>query len=192
MPVISTQVPEARNQGASPVGTATLPPFQGINADPVMLQAIQESVESGLAMCGIEARCVGVSTIPVKETGSVTGLIGVHGGVSGFITVNMAEQVALAAVGGLLKDRCEKLTNQVVDGVGELTNIISGGIKKGLYGSPWIFSHITVPSVIIGQNYQIAYAKGLQFLSVTFEHQNDDSLMLADRMMQVAISLIRL
>ena len=80
----------------------------------------------------------------------------------------------------------------MVDGVGELTNIISGGIKKGLYGSPWLFSHITVPSVIIGQNYQIAYAKGLQFLSVTFEHQTDDALMLSDRLMQVAISLIRL
>ena len=174
------------------MSTATLPAINTFNADPVLLGAIVTGVESALAMCGIEARCVGVSTIPVKETGSVTGLIGVHGNVSGFITVNMAEQVALAAVGGLLQDRCEKLTNQVVDGVGELTNIISGGIKKGLYGSPWLFSHITVPSVIIGQNYQIAYAKGLQFLSVAFEHQTDDALMLADRLMQVAISLIRL
>ncbi|MCC6127081.1 MAG: chemotaxis protein CheX [Pirellulales bacterium] len=127
-----------------------------------------------------------------KETGSVTGLIGVHGNVSGFITVNMAEQVALAAVGGLLQEPCPRLSNQVVDGVGELTNIISGGIKKGLYGSPWLFSHITVPSVIIGRNYQIAYAKGLQYLSVAFEHQTDDALLLADRLMQVAISLIRL
>jgi chemotaxis protein CheX len=172
--------------------TAALPSKIAFQADPLLLDAITGGVESGLAMCGIDARCVGVSTIPVQETGSVTGLIGVHGNVSGFITVNMAERVALAAVGGLLQEPCEKLSNQVVDGVGELTNIISGGIKKGLYGSPWLFSHITVPSVIIGQNYQIAYAKGLQYLSVAFEHQSDDALLLTDRLMQVAISLIRL
>lgn len=174
------------------MSTATLPSSNTFNADPALYNAIVEGVQSGLAMCGIQARCVGVSSIPIKETGSVTGLIGVHGGVSGFITVNMAEEVARAAVGGLLQDRCEKLNREVIDGVGELTNIISGGIKKGLYGSPWLFSHITVPSVIIGQNYQIAYVKGLQFLSVAFEHQAEDTLLLADRLMQVAVSLIRL
>jgi chemotaxis protein CheX len=172
--------------------TATLPDLQTLNADPVLLSSIMGAVESGLEMCGIKARCVGVSTIPVKETGLITGLIGVHGNVSGFITVNLADQVALAAVGGLLQDRCDKLTHEVVDGVGELTNIIAGGIKKRLYGNQWLFNHITVPSVIIGQNYQIAYAKGLHYLSVTFEHESSSSLMLADRLMQVAISLIKL
>jgi chemotaxis protein CheX len=174
------------------MSTATLPAVETLNADPVLLSSIMSGVESGLKMCGIQAKCVGISMIPSQETGSVTGLIGVHGSVSGFITVNMAEQVAMAAVGGLLQDRCEKMTNQVVDGVGELTNIISGGIKKGLCGSPWLFNQITVPSVIIGKNYQIAYAKGLHFLSVTFEHQTEDALMLADRLLQVAVSLIRL
>jgi chemotaxis protein CheX len=174
------------------MSAATLPPIETFKADPLLLAAIIEGMENGLQMCNLQARCVGVSTIPVKDTGSITGLIGVHGNVSGFITVNLAEKVALAAVGGLLQDRCTELTNEVVDGVGELTNIVSGGIKKGLYGSPWVFSHITVPSVIIGQNYQIAYAKGLQFLSVTFEHESSDSIMLADRLIQVAISLIRL
>jgi chemotaxis protein CheX len=163
-----------------------------LNADPVLHNAIMEGVEAGLAMCSIEMRCVGASVIPTKEAGSVTGLIGVHGGVSGFITVNMADNVALAAVGGLLQERCEKISTQIIDGVGELTNIIAGGIKKGLSGSPWGFNQITVPSVIVGENYQIAYVKGLQFLSVTFEHQTEDSLLLSDRLMQVAISLIRL
>jgi chemotaxis protein CheX len=174
------------------MSTETLPAIKSFKADPVLLASIIGGVENALTMCGIDARCVGVSNIPVKEAGTITGLIGVHGNVSGFITVNMAEQVALAAVGGLLQDQCLKLTNEVVDGVGELTNIIAGGIKKGLYGSPWLFSNITVPSVIIGQNYQIAYSKGLQFLSVSFEHESSESLMLADRILQVAISLIRL
>lgn len=166
--------------------------LQGLSADPILLKAINDAVASCLTMCEMAVKCVGVNTVPVRDPGSITGMIGVHGNVSGFITVNMAEPVARALVSGLLQDSFQTLSHQVVDGVGEITNIISGGIKKGLVGSPWAFGHVTVPSVIIGQNYQIAYAKGLQYLSVTFEQENAEALMLSDRMIQVAISLIRL
>jgi chemotaxis protein CheX len=160
-------------------------------ADPVLLKAIIDGVTDCLTSCGTKARCVGVSAIPTHEPGSVTGLIGVHGDVSGFVTVNMAERVARAAVGGLLQEQFDTLTPQIIDGVGEMTNIIAGGIKKGLSGSPWGFSHVTVPSVIIGRNYQIAYCRNLIFLSVTFEHQDPEVLMLEDRLLQVSVSLIR-
>ena len=160
--------------------------------DPVLASAVTKAVESCLIMCNIKARCVGMSTIPSREPGTITGMIGVHGEVSGFITVNMAEAVAKAAVGGLLQDPCPTLNAQVIDGAGEITNIVAGGIKNGVLGTKWSFSHVTVPSVIIGRNYQIAYAKGLEYLCVLFEHDDCDSIMLDDRILQVAISLIRL
>lgn len=163
-----------------------------LNADPIQLKAITDSVDSCLAMCDMPVKCVGVSTVPVRDQGSITGIIGVHGNVSGFITINMPEPVAKALVSGLLQDHFDQLSHQVVDGVGEIANIVAGGIKKGLFGSPWGFSNVTVPSVIIGQNYQIAYAKGLEYLCVTFEQDNVDALLLSDRLLQVAISLIRL
>ncbi len=175
------------------MATATLAetasPF---TANPKLLEAISASVESCLAMCDARARCVGVSSIPTGEVGSITGLIGVHGNVSGFITVNLAERVALTTVSGLLQEQVEAVSNQVIDGVGEITNIVSGGIKKGLVGTPWAFSHVTVPSVIVGQNYQIAFTKGLEYLSATFEHIDQNAVMLSDRLIQVAVSLIRL
>jgi len=174
------------------MSTATADNLSAVSADPVLLSAVISSVESCLAMCDTEAKCVGVSSVPTRDPGKITGMIGVHGSVSGFITVNMAETVAMSAVGGLLQDRFERLTPQVIDGAGEMTNIISGGIKSGLAGSAWAFSHVTVPSVIVGQNYQIAYVKGLQFISATFEHTNDEALMLDDRIIKVSISLIRL
>lgn len=163
-----------------------------LDVDPVILKAITDAVDSCLMMCDTEAQCVGVSTIPGREPGSITGMIGLHGNVSGFVTVNLAEKVAMAAVGGLLQDRFTELTSQVIDGAGEITNIIAGGIKKGLAGSAWSVNNMTVPSVIIGRNYQIAYARGLKYLCVTFEYRNADVLMLEDRLMQVAISLIKL
>lgn len=161
-------------------------------ADPVLLKSIVDSVEQALQMCDSVARCVAVARVPARDPGSVTGLIGVHGSVSGFITVNLAERVAKSIVGGLLQDSYDALTGQVIDGVGELTNIIAGGIKKGVLGSPWAFGNVTVPSVIVGRNYQIAFCRGLEYLSVTFEQENDDAVLLEDRLMQVAVSLIRL
>lgn len=165
--------------------------MDSISANPVLLKAIVGAVESCLTMCDVEAKCVGMHTVPAKDPGTVTGIIGVHGDVSGFITVNMAERVAMSAVGRLLQVDFDTLTHQVIDGVGEMTNIISGGVKMGLSGTPWGFSHVTVPSVIVGHNYQIAYAQGLQFLSAVFEQQKVQTVMLDERLLQVAVSLIR-
>lgn len=174
------------------MATASVEVMDSISADPLLLKAIVGGVNSCLTMCDMEAKCVGVNSVPTKDPGTVTGIIGVHGDVSGFVTVNMAEKVAMSCVGGLLQDKFETLTHQVVDGVGEMTNLISGGVKMGLSGTPWSFSNVTVPSVIIGHNYQIAYAKGLHFLSAVFEQQNVETVMLDDRLLQVSISLIRL
>jgi chemotaxis protein CheX len=174
---------------ATATAEATL---EGIDVDTLLFRSIRNAVTSSLTMCDTTARCVGVSTIPSHEPGLITGLIGVHGNVSGFITVNLAEQFALAAVGGLLQDKFDELTAQVVDGVGEITNLIVGGVKKSLASSPWAFTNITVPSVIVGNGYKLAFARGLEYLCVSFEHDNDAAVLLENRMMQVSISLLRL
>lgn len=174
------------------MATAVLETLNEFAADPTILKSIIDAVNSSLSMCDTEAKWVGMSAIPTRDPGNITGMIGIHGEVSGFITVNMAETVAMSMIGGLLQDQFEKLTPQVIDGAGEITNIIAGGIKKGLSRTPWSFSHVTVPSVIVGQNYQIAYAGGLQYLCATFEHQNDEALLLDDRLIKVAVSMIRL
>ncbi len=174
------------------MATVSTDPLASLGVEATLLNTIIDSVESCLTMCDTTAKCVGTSTVPMADPGTVTGMIGIHGNVSGFITVNMANKVALSAVGGLLQDEFSQLDAQVIDGVGEMTNIISGGIKNGLSGTPWQFSHVTVPSVIVGRNYQIAYAKGLDFLSATFEHDNEDAFLLDDRLIKVAISMLRL
>lgn len=174
------------------MATVATDPLAALGVESVILKTIMDAVDSCLTMCDATAKCVGTSTVPMADPGTVTGMIGIHGNVSGFITVNMAEKVALSAVGGLLQDHFNQLDAQVIDGVGEMTNIISGGIKNGLAGSPWQFSHVTVPSVIVGRNYQIAYAKGLDFLSATFEHNNEEAFLLDDRLIKVAISMLRL
>ena len=135
---------------------------------------------------------MGISSVPPVDGGDVTGMIGIHGKVSGFITVNMGNRCAVKLVEGLLQDQFGTLTSQVVDGMGEITNIIVGGIKSAVSSTDRAFSHITVPSVIVGRGYHIAYAKGLDFLCVAFEIDDPEALVLQDRLLQVSMSMLRL
>ncbi|QDT50629.1 hypothetical protein Pan258_47080 [Symmachiella dynata] len=171
---------------ASDNPTATLP------VNEKLFRAISTSVEDALSMGGLVASCVGTSSVPIPGNGTITGLIGVHGSASGFVTVNSSETLAMKVVGGLLQDDFSTLSAQIIDGFGELTNIIAGGIKARLSKSEFQFSKITVPSVIIGESYEIAYAKGLEFICVVFELNDPNAIMLDQRLLRVSMSLLRL
>jgi chemotaxis protein CheX len=171
---------------AAPVDPAIMP----VNA--TLLTAVTSAVQGAFTMCGLTARCVGASSVPVREGGKITGMIGVHGKVSGFITVNMTDHIAVRAVNSLLQENYTELNAQVVDATGEITNMVVGGIKSSLANTKWAFLQITVPSVIVGQGYSIAYARGLEFLNVIFENDDKDALLLEDRLIQVSVSLLTL
>ena len=158
----------------------------------VLAEAVVRSVEKALTMCGESARCVGVATVPLREKGLVTGIIGVHGRVSGFITVNMSEVMAIKVVEGLLQEEFGKITSQIVDGAGEVTNMICGGIKSHLAKTGFSFQGITVPSIIVGEGYQMSFARGLEFVSATFEHNNPEAVMLDDRLLSVSMCFLKL
>lgn len=157
-----------------------------------LFAAVNTAVQSAFTMCGLTARCVGASSVPVREGGKITGLIGVHGKVSGFITVNMTDRIAIRTAAGLLQEDFTELNAQVVDAAGEMTNMVVGGIKSSLAQTKWSFLQMTVPSVIVGKGYSIAYARGLEFLNVIFEQDDKDALLLEDRLIQVSVSLLTL
>ncbi len=107
--------------------------------------------------------------------------------------MNSSETLAMKIVGGLLQDDFFRGSlPKSVDGFGELTNIIAGGIKARLSKSEFQFSKITVPSVIIGESYEIAYAKGLEFICVVFELNDPNAIMLEQRLLRVSMSLLRI
>lgn len=166
--------------------------YAQVEVNSELLEAVISSAMGAMEMCDAKVRCVGVSRVPARGMGIITGMIGVHGKVSGFLTVNMAERFAVKAVEGLLEEQHGKLTSQTVDGAGEITNIVVGGIKSQLAKTKWSFSHITVPSVIVGKEFTIAYSRGLEFLNVSFESDDPEAIRLEDRMMHISMSLLTL
>lgn len=168
------------------------PPTAAIDINQTLLDAVVSAVDRGIEMTGLTSRCVGVSRAPGKQSGEVTGMIGVHGSVSGFVTVNMSQRLALQAVEGLLHEKFETLTPQVVDGAGEVTNMLVGGVKANLAATEWAFKNMTVPSVIIGEGYQVAFARGLEVIDVAFEIENGHAILASDRLLHVSLSLLKL
>lgn len=172
--------------------TAAPAPALPVAVNEELCSAVVAATRKGLAMCGVEATCVGVSRVPSRQSGAITGMIGVHGKVSGFVTVNLSECLAIQAVGGLLGESFEKLTPQVIDGAGEVTNLIVGGVKSALSTTDWAFGQITIPSVIVGDGYQVAFAEGLELIDVVFQVKNENAIGVGDRLLHVTLSLLRL
>ena len=143
-------------------------------------------------MCDLKMRVVGITKIPIQlPDAPVTGLIGLSGKCTGFISITMPERVATLAVSGLSMEEYKTINAQVIDGVGEITNIIAGGLKTKLYNTPWMVNNITVPSVILGDHYNISYSKGIEYCGVTFEVDDPDTLSIHSRVFTVNASLIQ-
>jgi chemotaxis protein CheX len=87
----------------------------------------------------------------------VSGLINFTGAASGTIVLGMCPEVAFEATGILTGDRPRQIDAQVVDAVGELTNIISGNAKAKL---EQLQLSISLPCVIKGRQHAIPFPHG--------------------------------
>jgi chemotaxis protein CheX len=165
---------------------------KGLSLNALIVNATIVSVENCLQMCDLKVRVAGVTKIPIQlPDAPVTGLVGLSGKCTGFVSVTLPERVASLAVSGLLMEEHKTVDAQVIDGVGEITNVIAGGLKTKLSNTPWMIGHITVPSVILGSHYNISYSKGIEYCGVTFEVDDPDTLSIHDKVFSVNTSLIQ-
>ena len=166
--------------------------IKGLLLNSMIVNAVITSVENCLLMCELKVRVVGVTKIPVQlQKAQITGLIGLSGKCTGFISVSMPEHVATMAVSKMSMEEHKVINAQVVDGIGEMTNIIAGGLKTKLFNTEWMVNHITIPSVILGDNYNLSFSKGIEYCGVTFEVDDPETIMIHDRVFMVNTSLIQ-
>ncbi|MDR2756775.1 MAG: chemotaxis protein CheX [Planctomycetaceae bacterium] len=166
--------------------------IRGLTINTLITNSTIMSVESCFQMCDLKMRVVGITKIPIHlPDAPVTGMIGLSGKCTGFLSLTMPNRVATLAVSGFSMEEYTTVNAQVVDGVGEITNIIAGGLKTKLYNTPWMINNITVPSVILGSNYNISYTKGIEYCGITFEIDDPETMSIQDRVFMVSTSLIQ-
>lgn len=85
---------------------------------------------------------------------SISGIIGFGGRLKGMLAVHTPEEVAKAITAGFLGMPIEEVNEDVNDAIGELANMLAGGVKLALSEINNEIS-LSIPSVICGDSYTI-------------------------------------
>jgi chemotaxis protein CheX len=81
--------------------------------------------------------------------------------------LNFPEDVATKAVSSFVGEAYDTISSDVVDGVGELTNIIAGDAKNRLMQKGYSFD-IGLPKIVVGRNYVTAQSQSVPCIVISF------------------------
>lgn len=101
--------------------------------------------------------------------GDVSGIIGIKASDQrGTISVTFEGRCAMAVVGKMLMEELGDLNQDVADGVGEITNMISGQARRGLAEVGLSFE-AGIPTVVVGRHHKIVHISTGPILAIPFK-----------------------
>lgn len=101
-------------------------------------------------------------------TGDVTGVVGVTGGgFTGSVAVSFSEPCIKALVSNMLGEEIKELGPELLDAVGELTNMISGAARAE-FSSCGLDLEAGIPAVICGRSHVVSHASEAPVLVIPF------------------------
>ncbi|NTV14017.1 MAG: chemotaxis protein CheX [Desulfobulbaceae bacterium] len=125
---------------------------------------INNTKEVFSSMLGMEVTPQEAIEAGMTHTNSISGIIGLAGSVKGMLAVHAPEKVALSITGGFLGMEVEEINEDVQDAIGELANMLAGGVKLTLTDNSSEIK-LSVPSVIYGDTYNVsAPSKAITFI----------------------------
>ncbi len=97
----------------------------------------------------------------------ISGIIGLAGGVVGSVVLSFPKETAMKIVASFIGEDVPDVNKDVLDAIGELTNIVAGSAKKIFYEQGHHFK-ISLPNVVYGKDHKINRARDVPCISVTF------------------------
>ena len=101
-----------------------------------------------------------------KPQHEVSGIIALSGGIVGTVVLSMHRDVALAATETLLMERPDSLNADVLDTIGELTNMVAGNAKAELRQ---FRATLGLPTVVVGTDHRINFDRKVKPISISFD-----------------------
>ncbi len=95
----------------------------------------------------------------------LSGVISLTGLVSGLVVMSVEERVALKVAEAMLQEPFEKVDKDVIDLIGELTNMVAGKAKAGLAQFKMTLG---LPTVVTGKNHEVCFPADVQPISIPF------------------------
>jgi chemotaxis protein CheX len=86
--------------------------------------------------------------------GDISGIIGITGDALGSMAISFTESCICRVAGLMLHETIQDVTNEVLDTVGEITNMISGVARRALE-KEGLSVYAAIPSVVHGRNHQL-------------------------------------
>ncbi|MEA1952121.1 MAG: chemotaxis protein CheX [Planctomycetota bacterium] len=96
---------------------------------------------------------------------AVSGVIGLSGRAVGTVVLSLSKEVALKAASTMLMMEATEVDEEVLDAVGELTNMVAGGAKAELEEYELA---VSLPNVITGRDHEIHFPSSVQPICIPF------------------------
>lgn len=158
--------------------------------DETLINAMLDAGRKGFELGGKTLTAVSIGTALPPMLADVTGIVGIAGAVNGSIFLNMSMAVALRLASGILMEEFTSMTDEALDSIAEAANVVGGRLKSSLANSGYPLENITLPSVVIGNNYWLSHSKGMLAYCVSFHVDDDKIHRHTDRVVTVAMTLM--
>jgi len=106
---------------------------------------------------------------------SISGMLGFAGDVQGMLTIHCPQNVAFTITTALLGVDIDTVDDDVKDTIGELANMVLGGIKDG-FVEQGIQINLAIPTVLAGRSYRISGMDDASWTTVPFHLNEGDFL----------------
>ena len=103
-----------------------------------------------------------------RDLQGVSAIIGLAGDTTGAVVLSFSRETAIEMVSRLEGRQYIALGVEILDGVGEMVNIIAGNAKKDLLDYR---ISISLPGIITGNDYRINWPQGVPVISIPFESE---------------------
>jgi chemotaxis protein CheX len=88
--------------------------------------------------------------------GDVSGIVGITGDMTGSLAISFSEPCICQLVGNIIGEHYSEANQDVFDGVGEITNMISG-VARTLLEKEGMQVNIAIPAVVYGKDHTITH-----------------------------------
>ena len=118
-------------------------------------------------MANCEIRCGKPFLVSGQQSEhDVSGVIGLSGKARGTVVLSLGGPVALKVTEAMLGESPAEINGDVIDAVGELTNMIAGSAKAQL---EHLQMTLSLPNVIVGRDHKIAFPGDVTPIGVPFD-----------------------
>lgn len=105
--------------------------------------------------------------------GDILALLGLTGTYSGVMQLNFTSELALKMASWMMQTHYSEFNSEVLESIGELANMIAGGLKNRLSTEQNELFNMSIPLVVSGKDKSVYHGTDKEYIFVPIETQAD-------------------